>query len=145
MYETQRPERRRLRRMPAAKLALAWRPRKGLFNRYQPAAGKDFSRNGVSLIDTDNASILEGDSIELRAELSMEAGNLSIDNLIATVRNIRDVENGQQVLGLEFDFSASRTMKSEQTLAQLERIESILTRSENLRQRIQPQDTPEPH
>lgn len=142
MNETQRMERRRLRRMPAATLALAWRARKGLFNRYQPAEGQDFSRNGLSLLTSDSATIREGDSLELRAELSMEAGSLSLDGLIATVRNVRDGGNDQQVLGLEFDFKANRTMKSEQTLVQLGRIEGILERSEKLRLRIQPLDTP---
>lgn len=138
MNETQRMERRRLRRMPAANLALAWRPRKGLFNRYQPGEGRDFSRHGLSLVTAGNTRLREGDSLELQAELSMEAGSLNLDRLIATVRNIRDDAGGQQVLGLEFDFRASRTMKAEHTLVQLERIEGILERSEKLRQRIQP-------
>ncbi|WP_375176658.1 hypothetical protein [Marinobacter mobilis] len=142
MNETQRMERRRLRRMPAATLALAWRPRKGLFNRYQPAEGRDFSRNGLSLLTNEPGAIREGDSLELQAMLSMEAGSLSLDSLIATVRNVRDGGNGQQVLGLEFDFGASRAMKSEQTRVQLGRIEGILERSEKLRLRIQPLESP---
>lgn len=138
MPTPQHPERRKLRRMPAANLALEWRPRKGLFSRFQPAEGRDFTRNGLSIAVNSQTGIKEGDAVELRVELSMEAGTLGLEKLVAIVRNIRDNNRGGSLMGLEFDFGASRTMKSEQTLAQLGRIEGILERSEKLRLRIQP-------
>lgn len=140
MTQAQRMERRQRRRMPAANLIVEWRPRKGLFNRYQPAEGMDFTRDGLSMKTDQAAKLSEGDSLELRAQLSMEAGTLGLDKIIATVRNIRNCGDDQPILGLEFDFNANRTMKSEQTLAQLGRIEGILERSEKLRLRIQPDD-----
>lgn len=140
MPTSQHPERRKLRRMPAANLSLEWRPRKGLFSRFQPAEGKDFTRNGLSMTIAGNDKVKEGDTVEVRVELSMEAGVLALDKLVATVRNVRNDDAGRPSLGLEFDFNASRTMKSEQTLAQLGRIEGILERSEKLRLRIQSPD-----
>ncbi|MDX1755161.1 MAG: hypothetical protein R3175_03790 [Marinobacter sp.] len=138
MPQAKHNERRTLRRMPAANLALEWRPRKGLFGRFRQASAFDFTRQGVSMVVDDQTRLKEGDSLELRAQLSMEAGELNVDKVIAEVRNLRRGEQDQRIAGLRFDFSASRTMKSEQLLAQLGRIEGILERSEKLRLRMQP-------
>ncbi len=138
MVAKQHQERRQLRRLPAAELNVQWRPRKGLFGRFRPAEGLDFTRSGLSVYLDGNDSLEVGDAIELRIELRMEAGTLALDKVVAVVRNIRDTGQGKPLYGLEFDYSANRTMKSEQTRAQLGRIEGILERSEKLRLRIQP-------
>ncbi|MDC0661346.1 hypothetical protein [Marinobacter sp. SS21] len=138
MAQSQQPDRRKLRRMPAANLALEWRPRKGLFGRFRPAAGFDFTRQGLSMVVNGQYLLKEGDAVELRAQLSMEAGVLDLDKLIAKVCNLRHSGQDQQIAGLQFDFTASRAMKSDQVKAQLGRIEGILERSEKLRLRIQP-------
>lgn len=140
MAKSQQPGRRKLRRMPAANLALEWRPRKGLFGRFRPAAGFgfDFTRQGLSMVVNGQDELKEGDAVELRAQLSMEAGVLNLDKVIATVRNLRQSGQDQQVAGLQFDFAASSARKSDQLQAQLDRIEGILERSEKLRLRIQP-------
>jgi len=138
MANSQQPDRRKLRRMPAANLALEWRPRKGLFGRFRPAAGFDFTRQGLSMVVNGQDELKEGDAVELRAQLAMEAGVLNLDKVIATVRNLRQSGQDQQVAGLQFDFAASSARKSEQLQAQLDRIEGILERSEKLRLRIQP-------
>lgn len=138
MVEKQHQERRQLRRLPAAELNVQWRPRKGLFGRFRPASGQDFTRAGLSLCLEGDDTLEVGDAIELRIELRMEAGTLTLDKVAASVRNIRETGNGTPLYGLEFDYNANRTMKSEQTRAQLGRIEGILERSEKLRLRIQP-------
>lgn len=140
MSEQDQHERRKLRRLPAAELKLEWRPRKGLFSRFRPADSRDFTRHGVSLTIDSNDSLEADDIVELRIVLLMEAGTLGLGKVVANVRNIREDENGQPLYGLEFDLSANRTMKSEQTKAQLGRIEGILERSEKLKLRIQPLD-----
>lgn len=138
MVSKQPQERRQLRRLPAADLSVYWRPRKGLFGRFRPADGQDFTRAGLSLSLDGDDRLKVGDAIELRIELRMEAGTLALDKVAAVVRNIREMEGGKPLYGLEFDYSANRLMKSEQTRAQLGRIEGILERSEKLRLRIQP-------
>ncbi|MDX1633184.1 MAG: PilZ domain-containing protein [Marinobacter sp.] len=138
MVAKQPHERRQLRRLPAAELKVQWRPRKGLFGRFRPADGQDFTRAGLSLYLDGDDRLEVGDAIELRIELHMEAGTLGLDKVAAVVRNIREVDDGKPLYGLEFDYNANRTMKSEQTRAQLGRIEGILERSEKLRLRIQP-------
>lgn len=131
-------ERRRLRRLPAAELHVEWRPRKGLFGRFRPAEGRDFTRAGLSVCLHGDDRLDVGDILELRIELKMEAGTLHLDRVVAVVRNIRDTGEDKPLYGLEFDYNANRTMKSDQTRAQLGRIEGILERSEKLRLRIQP-------
>lgn len=138
MSEQNQQERRHIRRLPAAELNVEWRPRKGLFNRFQPAEGQDFTRNGLSISLNGNESLEVGDPVELRIELVMEAGTLHLDKVAAVVRNIRQTESGRPGYGLEFDFGANRAMKSDQTRAQLGRMEGILERSEKLKLRIQP-------
>ncbi|MDX1456449.1 MAG: hypothetical protein R3276_02610 [Marinobacter sp.] len=124
--------------MPAANLALEWRPRKGLFGRYRSATAFDFTREGLSIVIDEPTELKEGDTLEIRIQLSMEAGALELDKVVANVRNVRARGKEEQVAGLQFDFSANRTMKSEQLQAQLGRIEGILERSEKLRLRLQP-------
>lgn len=138
MAEQNQEERRHIRRLPAAELNVEWRPRKGLFNRFQPAEGQDFTRNGLSVSLNSGESLEIGDPVELRIELVMEAGMLHLDRVAAVVRNIREMDNDKPRYGLEFDFGASRAMKSDQTRAQLGRMEGILERSEKLKLRIQP-------
>lgn len=131
-------ERRQLRRLPAAELNVAWRPRKGLFNRYRPAEGLDFTRKGLSLRLNPEDSLAPGDTIEMTLELIMEAGSLSVDRVVGVVRNLREQPGSSLLYGVGFDFEANRFMKSEHTAAQLGRIEGILERSEKLKLKIQP-------
>ncbi|WP_166262297.1 hypothetical protein [Marinobacter salicampi] len=138
MSEKKPQERRKLRRLPAAELNLEWRLRKGLFSRFRPAEGRDFTRNGVSVVLDSSDSLNMGDAVELKVELIMEAGALSLEKAAAVVRNIRETADGQPLYGLEFDFTANRSMKSDHTRAQLGRMEGILKRSEKLQLRIQP-------
>lgn len=138
MTEKNHQDRRQIRRLPAAELNVEWRPRKGLLNRFRPAIGRDFTRNGLSLsIDSDD-SLKVDDAVELRIQLVMEAGNLQLDKVAARVKNIRDPDSNRPQYGLAFDFDANRLMKSDQIKAQLGRIEGILERSEKLRLRVQP-------
>ncbi|WP_166269659.1 PilZ domain-containing protein [Marinobacter caseinilyticus] len=138
MSEQDPRERRKLRRLPAAELKLEWRPRKGLFTRFQAADGRDFTRHGVSMTINQEDSLQTGDRVEVNVQLLMEAGALGLDKLVATVRNVREDENNRPLYGLEFELQANRAMKSDQTKAQLGRIEGILERSEKLKLRIQP-------
>lgn len=136
MMTPEHDERRRFHRLPAAELKVAWRPRKGLFGRYQPTRGFDFTREGLSITEA-SGTLVPGDRVELRLELTMDADNLTIDRVVADVVNSRETD-GQARLGLAFDFQANRLMRAEQTRAQLGRIEGILERSEKLRLRLQP-------
>lgn len=138
MSEKKPQERRKLRRLPAAELNLEWRLRKGLFSRFRPAEGRDFTRKGVSVVLDSSDTLNIGDAVELKVELIMEAGALSLEKAAAVVRNIRETADGRPLFGLEFDFTANRSMKSDHTRAQLGRMEGILDRSEKLQLRIQP-------
>jgi hypothetical protein len=138
MSEQKPRDRRQIRRLPAAELSVEWRPRKGLFNRFRPASGQDFTRNGLSLTIEANEALQINDEIELRIELLMEAGSLHLDKVAAVVRNIHEPRSGRPHYGLAFDFDANRHMKSDEIKAQLGRIEGILERSEKLKLRIQP-------
>ncbi|UDL04674.1 hypothetical protein [Marinobacter sp. CA1] len=128
-------ERRRHRRMPAAELTLEWRRRRGLFSRFHPAIGEDFTREGLSMVVEPDREPAPGDTLELRAALSMEAGQLDLEKILAVVKNVRR-ESGHCRVGLAFDFAANRTMRAESTVAQLARIEGLLARSAKLRQRL---------
>ncbi|MDX1801352.1 MAG: hypothetical protein R3303_10510 [Marinobacter sp.] len=138
MSEKHPKERRQLRRLPAAELNVSWRPRKGLFQRYRPAEGLDFTRNGLSLRVNPEDTLAPGDTVEMALELIMEAGTLNVDRVVAVVHNVRDQPGSSPLYGVGFDFEANRLMKSEQMVAQLGRIEGILERSEKLKLKIQP-------
>lgn len=129
-------EKRRFQRLPAAELKVAWRPRKGLFGRYQPTRGYDFTREGLCITEPPG-TLATGDRIELRLQLAMETDDIIIERIVAEVVNERN-QAGMSRLGLAFDFRANRLMRAEQTKAQLGRIEGILERSEKLRLRLQP-------
>lgn len=132
-------ERRRFRRLPAAELHAAWRPRKALFGGYTPTRSHDFTREGLSI--TEKADTFKiGDRVELKLQLTMKASRISLERLIAEVVNERTLEGDASLtrFGLAFDFTGSRLMRSQQTRAQLGRIEGILERSEKLRLRLQP-------
>lgn len=131
-------ERRQLRRLPAAELNVSWRPRKGLFHRYRPAEGLDFTRNGLSLRLNPEDNLAPGDTVEMMLELIMEVGTLNVERLVAVVHNMREQPGGSPLYGLGFDFNANRLMKSGHLVAQLGRIEGILDRSEKLKLKIQP-------
>lgn len=132
-------ERRRFRRLPAAELHAAWRLRKALFGGYTPTRSHDFTREGLSI--TEKADTFKiGDRVELKLQLTMKASRISLERLIAEVVNERTLEGDASLtrFGLAFDFTGSRLMRSQQTRAQLGRIEGILERSEKLRLRLQP-------
>ncbi len=131
-------ERRQLRRLPAAELNVSWRPRKGLFHRYRPAKGLDFTRNGLSLRLNPEDTLAPGDTVEMALELVMEAGTLSVGRVVAIVHNMRDQPGSGPLYGVGFDFNANRLMRSDHLVAQLGRIEGILERSEKLKLKIQP-------
>ena len=96
----------------------------------------DFTRSGMA-VEADGLKLELGDVVEVKLQLALDIGDLKVDKLIAVVRNIHKDGNHPR-FGLEFDFQASRHMKSLTTQAQLGRIEGILDRSEKLRRRIAP-------
>lgn len=138
MNATKTDERRRFRRLPAAELHVQWRPRKGLFGTFRNTTGHDFTRDGLSVL-VPETTFTQGDMLELRLELRMEAGSVLVDRLLAQVVNQRQYE-GLVLYGLAFDYAASRAMRSEDKQARLGRIEGILERSEKLKLRLQPLD-----
>lgn len=132
-------ERRRFRRLPAAELHVAWRPRKALFGGYTSTRSHDFTREGLSI--TEKADTFQiGDRVELKLQLTMKASSITLERMIAEVVNERSLAGDANMtrFGLAFDFTASRLMRSQQTHAQLGRIEGILERGEKLRLRLQP-------
>ncbi len=125
-------ERRRLRRFPAASLTAEVKRKRVLVGGWKPAIPHDFTRTGMA-VELDGLTLEKGEIVEVRLTLTLDTGELRVDRLIAVVRN---VAHGR--FGLEFDFQASRHMKSLTTQAQLGRIEGILDRSEKLRRRMAP-------
>ena len=132
--QAQAHERRRLRRFPAAELSVQIKARRGLFGNWNTVNADDFTRTGMSFESTD-LSLDKGDVVEVRATLLLDMGDLKVDRLVAVVRN-KHRHGVAWRYGLEFDYSASRHMKSLTTQAQLGRIEGILDRSEKLRRRL---------
>ncbi|WP_148861493.1 PilZ domain-containing protein [Marinobacter fonticola] len=132
-------ERRRFRRLPAAELRVAWRPRKGLFGSYSATESHDFTREGLSIIERSDCFEI-GDRLELRLELWMEASTLSLERIQGEIVNRQTLPDAGSLsrFGIAFNFTGSRLMRSQQTRAQLGRIEGILERSEKLRLRLQP-------
>lgn len=129
-------ERRRLRRFPAADLTAELRLKRTLIGGWTAAEPHDFTRTGMA-VEAKDLTLEQGDLVEVRLRLALDIGELKVDKLIAVVRNIHPAGD-QPRFGLEFDFQASRQMKSLTTQAQLGRIEGILDRSEKLRRRIAP-------
>lgn len=127
-------ERRRLRRFPAAELSAQIKARRGLFGSWETVNADDFTRTGISF-ESVNLTLEKGDVVEVRLTLLLDMGEIKVDRLIAVVRNQHRHGVGWRY-GLEFDYSASRHMKSLTTQAQLGRIEGILDRSEKLRRRL---------
>lgn len=132
--QAQAHERRRLRRFPAVELSAQIKARRGMFGHWETVNAEDFTRTGMSF-ESVSLKLEKGDVVEVRLTLLLEMGDLKIDRLVAVVRNIQRHGVGWRY-GLEFDYSASRHMKSLTTQAQLGRIEGILDRSEKLRRRL---------
>ncbi|MGP4842887.1 hypothetical protein ACTXGQ_02045 [Marinobacter sp. 1Y8] len=134
-------DRRKFRRFPAAQLQVSWRVRKGFFSPFTLAQSEDFTREGVSILVEKTAAggsaLSKGARVELRLVLEMATGDLVVERLIARVQNQRSIGD-KTLYGLMFDFAANRYMRSENTKAQLGRIEGILDRTEKLKLRIQP-------
>jgi len=125
-------ERRRLRRFPAANLSAEIKHKRVLIGGWKPATPYDFTRSGMA-VELDGMVLEKGEVVEVRLTLTLDIGELRLDRLVAVVRN-----TGRDRFGLEFDFQASRHMKSLTTQSQLGRIEGILDRSEKLRRRLAP-------
>lgn len=129
-------ERRRLRRFPAADLVAHLRHKGAILGGWIEAEPHDFTRSGMAVENID-LPLESGAMVEIRLTLKLDIGELQVNKIIAVVRNVTKVK-GRQRYGLEFDFQASRHMRSLATQAQLGRIEGILDRSEKLRRRLAP-------
>ncbi|MCP5162345.1 MAG: PilZ domain-containing protein [Hahellaceae bacterium] len=126
-------ERRRGRRYPAAKLHARLRVKKGLFGDWVDVTPRDYNRLGIA-IDTDQP-LSADQSIMLQITLSVDMGDIVIDKVEGMIRNAQPKGSCTRY-GVEFDFDASRHMRSEDTQKQLAKIEEILVRSESLTQRM---------
>jgi hypothetical protein len=129
-------EHRRCRRHPTVELKTEFKIKKGLFSGWVSVEPCDFNKRGIA-IETDH-SFQPEDSILLKITLTMAMGDICVDKVEGIIKN--RVDSGPHPrYGVEFDYSASRHMKSIDTQGKLGRIEGILERSENLRLRMDEQ------
>ncbi len=129
-------EHRRCRRHPTVELKTEIKIKKGLFSEWVSVEPCDFNKRGIA-IETEHAFQPE-DSILLKVTLAMAMGDICVDKIEGIIKN--RVDSGPHPrYGVEFDYSASRHMKSIDTQSKLGRIEGILERSENLRLRMDEQ------
>ncbi len=126
-------ERRRSRRYPAAKLTARLRVKKGLFGDWVDVTPRDYNGLGIA-IDTEE-ELNADQTVTLQIVLLVDMGEIMVDKVEGIVRNAQRQTHGTRY-GIEFDFEASRHMRTDETREQLAKIEEILVRSETLAQRL---------
>ena len=131
-------ERRRNRRHPALELIAEAKIKKGLFGQWIDVEPCDYSKQGMGI--EAEYEFKPEQSITLSITLKMEMGDIHIDKVAGTVKNKINAQPHPRY-GIEFDYNANRHMKSLETRSQLGRIEGILERSENLRLRMEEQES----
>ncbi len=131
-------ERRRCRRYPSAELRAEVKIKKGLFSEWVGVEPCDYNKRGIA-IETE-FSFEPEQAITLSVTLKMDMGDIRVEKVEGIIRN--KIESGPHPrYGIEFNYAANRHMKSAETQSQLGRIEGILERSENLRQRMNEQQS----
>ena len=132
-------DRRSCRRFPAAELKAELKIKSGFFSTaLEEIHTVDYNKKGLAFVSS--KPFEENQSITLKITLVMEMGNISIDNIIAVVKNKfpehEHQQHGDTRIGAAFDFESTRHMKSIDTQSPLGRIEGILERSQNLRMKM---------
>lgn len=131
-------ERRRYRRHPALELKAEVKIKKGLFGQRIEVEACDYSKRGMA-IETEYEFKPE-QSITLSIILKMVMGDIRIDKVEGIVKN-KITSHPRPRYGIEFDYDANRHMKAIETKSKLGRIEGILERSENLRLKMEDQQS----
>jgi hypothetical protein len=128
-------DRRNRRRIPAAELKANLRIKKGLFGEeWLEVKPHDYHKLGVA-IETKLQLRLE-DEVVVGLELRMDMGTIQLEKLAGIVRYVRPIGHTYRY-GIEFDFEGPRYMRATDISTQLERIENLLERSQQVAGRIQ--------
>ncbi|XOZ34201.1 PilZ domain-containing protein [Halomonadaceae bacterium KBTZ08] len=124
-------ERRREQRLPWVSMDARVKVRKGLIgSSWVDVDVVDYNRLGIGVIASDE--ILRPESrVQVSLRLNTEVGAITVDQVAATVRHAQTDEHGY-FFGLEFDPECSQGVSES-----LQRIEGILTRHQELTDKVQ--------
>jgi len=120
-------DKRKNRRLPAANLTAQLKTKQGLFTTWSDLSVSDFSLFGVALILPSEPEL--GRKITLRLLLTMDMGDIRINQIEAKIVNKLIREDGNWRVGLIF---SSQSKQSSDTKAQLKRFQEILEKNEAL-------------
>ncbi len=125
-------EKRRTRRYPAVELcAYILRRKAMLISLWDEVQVIDYSHLGMAF--TADSELLDKKTLTLSIELKMEVGDIKVDRVNARICHTKSL-GGMHRYAVEFEKSGDSNL-----MPQLVRIESLLTRSQNLAQRIEQQ------
>ncbi|WP_020408594.1 PilZ domain-containing protein [Hahella ganghwensis] len=130
--ETTQTEKRRTRRYPAVELcAYVLRRKAMLISLWDEVQVIDYSHLGMAF--EADSELLDKKSLTLSIELKMEVGDIKVDRVNGRIRHTRNL-GGLYRYAVEFEKGQDPNL-----MPQLVRLESLLTRSQNLADRIQKQ------
>lgn len=125
LHQLHPKERRKNRRLPAANLTAQLKTKQGLFTTWTDLEVSDFSLFGVALVLPSEPEL--GRKITLKLLLTMDMGDIGINQIEAKIVNKLVREDGNWRVGLIF---SSQSKQSEETKTQLKRFQEILEKNE---------------